>query len=179
MLKTREKRASVAISMILCILGTFIIAEAINDFLGGMEDTAELNALLAISISSVFIFGALSIVKFHYSIALTSASLYKDGICSLIGTALSSALFTNTLVIQHVPDAWWIDPAVAIGAGIAALFIGISSIIRTSCIQKVPIFSIYWWISSRGDGTDEINGRELGSEDLELPPQTASQRSIT
>jgi Cation efflux family len=177
-LKTREKRASVAISVILAILGSFIIAEAINDFLAGMEDTSELKALLAISISSIFVFGALSIIKFHYSIALASASLHKDGICSLIGTVLSAALFVNTLVIQHVPEAWWIDPAVALGAGIAALFIGISSIIRTSCIQKVPIFSLSWWMSSRGDGTDEINGRDLGPEDLELPP-IASQRSIT
>ena len=180
-LKQREKRASVAISFILSILGIVIIAEASKDFLRGMEDPDELKALLAVSVSSIFVFGGLAIVKFQYSLALKSSSLHKDGICSLIGTILSAALFVNTLIIKKVPGAWWIDPSVALGCGIASLTIGMYGIVDTSCIQKVPIFSFSWWMLSTGDGADEFTGREPGPEDLAVPQEASKTelRNIT
>lgn len=168
-LQKREKRASVAISVILFILGIFITTQAVSDFLRGMEDAESLKVLLGISIASIFIFGSMTVIKFQYSVALNSASLHKDGICSLIGTILSTALFVNTIIIKQIPEAWWIDPAVALGCGHAAINIGLYAIIYTSCVQKVPIFSLSWWKLSSGDGTDEISGRNLGPEDLEIP----------
>lgn len=168
-LQKREKRASVAISGILFFLGIVITTQAFADFLRGMEDPEHLKALLWISTVSIFIFGTMAVIKFQYSVALSSASLHKDGICSLIGTILSGALFVNTLIIKQMPDAWWIDPAVALGCGIAAIIIGLYSIVYTSFVQKVPIFSLSWWRLSSGDGTDEISGRDLGPEDLEIP----------
>mmetsp|Transcript_21692 Transcript_21692/g.50060 ORF Transcript_21692/g.50060 Transcript_21692/m.50060 type:complete len:261 (+) Transcript_21692:47-829(+) len=165
-LQAREKRASIAISFILGILGMGIIGAAIDDFEQGMEPVEELRLLLGISVTSILIFGALAVVKFHYSVLMKSASLHKDGICSLIGTILSAALFINTLIIQHFPEAWWIDPAVALGCGIASLAIGMHAIIYASCMQKIPIYSINWWIYSQGDGTDEFTGRELEPKDV-------------
>lgn len=146
-----------------------------DDFLQGMEDFDKLRLLLGISVSSILIFGLLSVMKFRYSIFLKSASLHKDGVCSLIGTILSGALFINTLIVKHVPEAWWIDPAVALGCGIASIAIGLHAIIVASFIQKIPIFSPSWWMLSTGDGKDEINGRNLGPEDLhpEVPAQTS------
>eukprot|EP00545_Synedropsis_sp_CCMP1620_P006085 CAMPEP_0119014310 /NCGR_PEP_ID=MMETSP1176-20130426/9491_1 /TAXON_ID=265551 /ORGANISM="Synedropsis recta cf, Strain CCMP1620" /LENGTH=254 /DNA_ID=CAMNT_0006967465 /DNA_START=52 /DNA_END=816 /DNA_ORIENTATION=+ len=174
-LAKREKRASIAISVVLGILGIGIIAAAVDDFLKGMEDFDKLRLLLGISVSSILIFGILAAMKFQYSIHLKSASLHKDGICSLIGTILSAALFINTLIVKHVPEAWWIDPAVALGCGVASIAIGMHAIIVATCIQKIPIFSLNWWRMSKGDGLDEITGRQLGPEDLS--PQGPAQTS--
>lgn len=171
-LAKREKRASIGISVILGILGIGIIAAAVDDFLQGMEDYSNLRLLLGISVSSILIFGLLAVMKFQYSIYLKSASLHKDGICSLIGTILSGALFINTLIVKHAPEAWWIDPAVALGCGIASIAIGMHAIIVASCIQRIPIFSLSWWMLSKGDGQDEITGRDLGPEDL-TPAETS------
>lgn len=142
------------------------MASAIDDFVGGAEEPEELRLLLGISFISILVFGLLTIFKFHYAILLESASLQKDGICSLIGTVLSGALFINTLIIDHRPEAWWIDPAVALGCGIASLIIGLYALCMAACIQKIPIWSCRWWLLSQGDGKDEITGRSLGPEDF-------------
>lgn len=171
-LQSREKRASVLISLILGVLGIGIIFTAVDDFLEGMESPEKLALVLGISVSSIVVFGLLAVVKFHYSILLQSASLHKDGICSLIGTILSIALFVNTLIIKHIPEAWWIDPAVALGCGIASIGIGLHAIIITACVQQIPIWSWQWWWLSSGDGKDELTGRSLGPEDL-TPAKTS------
>jgi divalent metal cation (Fe/Co/Zn/Cd) transporter len=113
-LARREKRASIAISLILGLLGIGILGAAIDDILKGAEDTEKLRLVLIVSSVSIIVFGVLTVIKFHYSGMLQSASLHKDGICSLIGTVLSAALFSNTLIIDNVPGAWWIDPLVAL-----------------------------------------------------------------
>lgn len=165
-LKHREKRASIAISFILFMLGLGIVATAVDDFLHGAETPEELQLVLGISFVSILIFGLLTIIKFHYAILLESASLHKDAICSLIGTTLSAALFINTLIIDHFPEAWWIDPAVALGCGIASIIIGLYALFMASCVQKLPICSPKWWFLSQGDGKDEITGRDLEPQDF-------------
>uniref|UniRef100_A0A7S1UYQ0 Cation efflux protein transmembrane domain-containing protein n=1 Tax=Grammatophora oceanica TaxID=210454 RepID=A0A7S1UYQ0_9STRA len=166
----REKRASISISIILGLLGIGIMIAAIDDFTQGMEEEKQLRLILGVSVVSILIFGCLAVFKFHYSILMNSASLHKDGICSLIGTILSAALFINTLIIKHIPDAWWVDPAVAMGCGIASICIGIHSIVVAYFVQGIPIFSVNWWFYSQGDGTDEISGRELGDADINTNP---------
>jgi len=174
-LQSREKRASILISIILGILGIGIIFAALDDFEEGMEDPSNLRLLLAISVCSILIFGILAVVKFHYSVLLQSASLHKDGICSLIGTILSAALFINTLIIKHFPQAWWIDPAVALGCGIASIGIGLQAIFVAVVIKKIPIWNCAWWTNSSGDGKDEMTGRDLRPEDLNLEPKQSEK----
>jgi hypothetical protein len=165
-LQRREKRASIAISFILALLGASIIVTACFDLSRGQEVPAELKSEAIIAFVSVFIFGGLSVIKFHYAEKLDSPSLYKDGICSLIGTVLSAALFVNTLIIDRAPDRWWIDPMVALGAGIAAICIGVQAVWVARSTDKLPIFNYKWWMLSQGDGMDEISGRPLGAEDF-------------
>mmetsp|Transcript_24995 Transcript_24995/g.36949 ORF Transcript_24995/g.36949 Transcript_24995/m.36949 type:complete len:268 (+) Transcript_24995:134-937(+) len=159
-LKRREKRASVAISIVLAFLGIGITVASIDDFVGGKEENENLQLLLGISISSILVFGLLTVVKFKYSAILQSASLHKDGICSLIGTILSTALFVNTLIIKSVPEAWWIDPSVALGCGIASFAIGMHSVVCDVFINKIPIYLPSWWLLSQGDGKDEFAGQK-------------------
>jgi hypothetical protein len=166
LLQKRETRASMAISFILMLLGVGVIATAADDLAGGAETAYDLEVVLAIAFFSIFIFGSLTVVKFHYANKLSSASLYKDGICSLIGSVLASALFVNTLIIEQAPSVWWLDPVVAIISGFAALGIGIHAIVIASCVEGLPIFTFTWWLMSQGDGMDEMGASDLGQKDF-------------
>lgn len=165
-LHRREKRASIAISMILVILGLGIIITGLVDLARGKEDSDQLDAVVAVSAISVVVFGVLAMFKFHYALALESPSLYKDGICSLIGTVLAGALLVNTLIIEKAPDVWWIDPIVAIACGVAAIFIGAQAVHAARYKDNLPVFTWSWWALSQGDGGDERSGRPLGPEDF-------------
>ena len=165
-LSRREKRASVLISFILVLLGLNVIATAISDFVRGEEDPGSLRDVIAISAVSLIVFGILTCFKFHYGKALQSASLNKDGICSLIGTILAGALLVNTLIIEQESSLWWLDPVVAMGCGIGAIWYGLKCVYEAKYRDKLPIFTANWWITSQGDGMDEISGRPLGPDDF-------------
>lgn len=164
-LHRREKRASVAISFILVLLGMSIISTAISDFARGEEDPDGLRLVVAISFFSFIVFGILATLKFRYAKALQSASLNKDGICSLIGTVLAGALFVNTLIIEQKGSWWWLDPTVALLCGFGAIAIGIHAVHMARYSDDLPVFTMTWWFLSQGDGTDELSGRPLGPED--------------
>jgi hypothetical protein len=100
---------------------------------------------------SIFIFGILSIFKFHYGTYLESPSLYKDGICSLIGAVLAGALFVNTLIIDEHPGVWWIDPLVSFGAGTAAIVIGGRAVWAARYEEHLPILNFSWWMLTQGE----------------------------
>jgi hypothetical protein len=182
-LKRRELRASMAISLILILLGFGVIATSSYDIaMGPATNQIEMNVVIYIAAFSVLIFGTLTIFKFHYAHALSSESLYKDGVCSLIGTILASALFVNTIIIKSRPEIWWLDPFVAMVCGFAALFIGIHSLFISWKQKRVPICSLSWWMMSRGGSAannnndnddDRSNNNEPGmspiaSSDLEM-----------
>lgn len=110
LLAKREKRASMAISFILILLGLFVTFGAVDDLIKGPESPFDMDLILEISLVSIIVFGTLVLFKFHYSKKLHSASLYKDGLCSMLGTVLSGALFFNTMIIEKYPTTWWLDP---------------------------------------------------------------------
>lgn len=141
-----------AISIILMILGMGVIGTSSYDLATGPGMGHDLDVILIMAGASIVVFGSLAVFKFHYANALVSESLYKDGVCSLIGTILAAALFTNTLLIRTRPQIWWADPCVAMICGFAALFLGFHSIFVAWKYRRVPIFSISWWMMSRGDG---------------------------
>eukprot|EP00531_Pseudo-nitzschia_arenysensis_P002751 CAMPEP_0116126710 /NCGR_PEP_ID=MMETSP0329-20121206/6471_1 /TAXON_ID=697910 /ORGANISM="Pseudo-nitzschia arenysensis, Strain B593" /LENGTH=291 /DNA_ID=CAMNT_0003620799 /DNA_START=284 /DNA_END=1159 /DNA_ORIENTATION=- len=167
-LKRRDLRASMAISIIMIVLGMGIIATSSHDIAAGPEEnTHDLEIVLAMAGTSVFVFGILSLFKFQYANALSSESLYKDAVCSLIGTVLGAALFTNTLIIRRKPEIWWLDPGVAMICGFTALFLGFNSMYVAWRVRRVPIFALSWWTMSRGDGKpyrkserEETNGED-------------------
>lgn len=154
-LKRRELRASMAISLILIVLGAGVIATSSYDIALGAETADEMEMIVYVSSVSVIIFGFLTLFKFRYANALNSESLYKDGVCSLIGTILAAALFINTLIIRAKPQIWWLDPFVAMVCGFAALFIGVHSIFVAWRFRRVPICSCSWWLMSRGSKTKD------------------------
>uniref|UniRef100_A0A7R9WDX3 Cation efflux protein transmembrane domain-containing protein n=1 Tax=Pseudictyota dubia TaxID=2749911 RepID=A0A7R9WDX3_9STRA len=164
-LRKREKRASLAISFILALLGIGVIVASIEDFTHGEETMANLRRIILTAVFSVIVFGTMTAIKFHYAKMLQSASMQKDAICSLLGTILSGSLFINSLIIMEESEAWWLDPLIALGCGTAALLIGLRSIYRAYVIQGIPVCNPKWWLTSQGDGTDEFTGRELTPEE--------------
>ena len=154
------------ISFILMLLGIGVVVTAADDIVGGAESYYDMQVVLAIAFFSIIIFGALAIVKFRFANRLSSASLSKDAICSLIGTILAASLFVNTLIIESVPSIWWLDPAVAMILGFVAFGIGLHAVVIASCVQGLPIFTIHWWLVSQGDGMDEMKGRDLEPSDF-------------
>jgi hypothetical protein len=134
------------------LLGMGVIATSSYNISVGPGDGHDLNIVLGMAGTSVFVFGSLALFKFHYANALASESLYKDGVCSLIGTILGAALFTNTVIIRNRPQIWWLDPCVAMICGFSALFLGFHSIFVAWKHRRVPILSLSWWLMSRGDG---------------------------
>jgi len=185
-LKRRDLRASMAISMIMIVLGMGIMATSSYDIAAGPEANAhDLEVVLAMSGTSVFVFGFLSLFKFQYANALSSESLYKDAVCSLIGTVLGAALFTNTLIIRRKPEIWWLDPGVAMICGFTALFLGFNSMYSAWKIRRVPIFALSWWMMSRGDGKPyrrserEANNVEEGNADVKKQKRTTKSNTKT
>jgi Co/Zn/Cd efflux system component len=155
-LRNRELRASTAISFILILLGLGVVSTSSYDLKNGSENQYELALVIGIAFTSIVVFGSLTIFKFQYANKLDSSSLYKDGVCSLIGTVLAVALFINTLIIRANPLVWWLDPLVAMLCGFAALFFGMQSVL-VLCKRGVPICRLSWWLMSRGDGDEDKN----------------------
>lgn len=162
-LKGREVRASVAISFILVLLGIQVIASSSSDMAKGQEEESGKEAAITIGFFSMPIFGTLALLKFRYSKALESPSLYKDGVCSLIGTILAAALFLNALIIHNSPNAWWLDPVIALFAGFAALFYGFYGVYMAKTRENHAIFSLAWWNSS-----DEVPNPPSKSANTEM-----------
>jgi divalent metal cation (Fe/Co/Zn/Cd) transporter len=169
-LHRREKRASMGISFVLILLGIAVFFGAVIDYAQKEDDPDKLNAIVGVSFVSLLIFGFLSVFKFHYANILESPSLYKDGLCSLIGTILSGTLFINTLLIKQAPSIWWVDPTVAMFCGFGALFLGASHVHKARNKEKLPVFTLDWWFTSQGTkhtgsghGETEMAGRKSSS----------------
>jgi hypothetical protein len=114
LLRSREVRASTAISFIMILLGIGVVASSSYGLSNGAETEHEMQLVIAIAFFSVFVFGTLTIIKFRYSKVLESESLFKDGLCSLIGTILAIALFVNSLIIRSNPSLWWLVSSICI-----------------------------------------------------------------
>jgi peptidoglycan/LPS O-acetylase OafA/YrhL len=175
-LMKREERASMGISFILVLLGIGVMAAALDDLGGGPESPKDLKVVLYISLVSIFVFGSLTVVKFRYANKLNSPSLYKDGICSLIGTSLAAALFVNTLIIDNNPSVWWLDPVVSIIGGLVALVIGMHALVVASCVEGIPIFTVHWWFVSQGDGEGTSTG---GETEMQSEPADQDEKPLS
>jgi divalent metal cation (Fe/Co/Zn/Cd) transporter len=166
-LQKREERASVAISIIMVLLGLSIIIAAIDDFLAGWSEPSHRELILGLATTSIVTSGTMAVFKFRYSTALCSPSLYKDGLCSLLGATLGAALFFNTLIQDSMPGLWWIDPVVSMLCGILASIYAAYTIYIALAVDKLHIFSKHFWyddIEAGGDGNTPAEDKPKESE---------------
>ena len=185
-LKKREERASVAISMVIGVLGLFIFCVAIFDFLDN-EREQDLGLLFMISMVSIIVFGGLTVIKFKYAKDLESPSLHKDGICSLIGTCLSASLLLTTAIVDNHPKAGYLDPVVSLLVGLAAIVYGFKVIVAL-LVDGVPIFHIEWWYEKKKaageeetdhDTTSDYQNEQDGKvQEQELPKSTTDDLEL-
>jgi len=173
LLEAREKRAEIGISIILAILGFGSIIVSSEDFSKGFEeeDETQLWVLYYLAFCSLLIFGTLSMFKFRYADALNSPSLYKDGICSLIGTCLALSLFFNTVLsLSTSGQLWWLDPCVALICGVGTLIYGLYSIYVAFVREGLPIFNPQWWLySAKNCNTTLSNNNPQDNVDESAP----------
>lgn len=160
-LQSREERAGVAITYILLALGIFILIRGSVSFHSGklegiVDDLQKYESVVVLAFISIILFFGLTAVKFRFAKALESDSLYKDGICSLIGTFLSAALYLNAILVQSNPTLWWIDPVVALFCGTFAILYAISNLKYAKTVQKIPIFSLKWFTTDPDHPTPSI-----------------------
>lgn len=175
-LKKREERASVAISIVIGILGLFVFSIGVLDMTKDDKDT-DLSLLFATSLASILVFGSLTLVKFKYASELASASLYKDAVCSLIGTCLSASLLLTTSIIGYAPGAWYIDPVASLAIGVCAIVYGFRVVLKM-VRNGVPIFHYEWWVTKRDDAVQELPEANIGSENGEKEGSTAPEEKI-
>lgn len=183
LLKKREKRASVAISLILFILGIGVIVSSMIDFKAGGEDEDENelseDVIIVVSLLFTIIFFVLTVVKLQMSIQLDSRALLKDGYCSLFGTILACSLFLNSIIIKTIPPLWWLDPLISLVVGVASLFLGLRSVMIQTCEKKIPIWNPKWWIFSQGNVTmDEMNEMDEESQKQQQEQPVSSSPPI-
>lgn len=168
----------VALSTIIGILGLFLIIVGIVDILETEKET-ELDLLFNISFFSFFFCFVMATIKLKYADALNSKSMHKDGICSLIGVALSAALVLTTSIIERYPGWWYFDPVASLILGVAATIYGFKKI--GSMIKNgIPIFSKAWWNTSgdsgevrQGSGNDDFD-----SVNNELPETRIGSNNV-
>merc|ERR1712038_823191 len=169
LLAAREERASIGISFVIILLGFMIVIAAFEDFARGKkEEHKETWVLYYISFFSMIVFGGLGLVKFRFSKMLSSESLYKDGICSMVGAILSASLFCNTvLYIASSGGAWWLDPIVALICGLGSLVYGLHGIYIAYVVEGLPIFSRKWWKLKRSLPSSSTNTATTTTTDIE------------
>lgn len=187
LLKHREERASLAISIIMIVLGFFVMLAAFADLLRGADTIEQKAAIFTLSFLTIFYFGALTYLKFKYARLLESPSLRKDGICSLIGTALGISLFIDTLIEVKNDNLWWLDPVVAFIAGAIAAYLGAQALQKAQS-AGVPVFDKSWWYSGGDDVTattsnggvemSTANGATESDGEIPVEPLDEDQKEV-
>lgn len=181
LLKNREKRASIGVSIVLAILGFGGLITAINDLATGAGEVSEddLWVIYYISFISFIVFGALAKFKFQYANKLKSPSLRKDGLCSMIGSILGFAMFFNALLTMMSDDSawWWLDPIVALFCAMGALGYGLYGVYKAYVKDGYPIFSGQWWLYGGGKIEEQRRDQEIGGG-LELQRSEADDSMV-
>jgi multisubunit Na+/H+ antiporter MnhF subunit len=171
-LQGREDKASIAINWILLILGLLIILSSFSGFVRGRHssdnDNSKTKGVIISSFISTIVFGIICTIKFRMSKLLQSDSLYKDGLCSFIGTILSAALFLHAAIFANT-GLWWLDPFLSLLAGLFAIYYGLTSLYYGATTKKIGICCCCTSSSSNGpntfspSGTSTDNNVELGN----------------
>lgn len=80
----------------------------------------------------------LGYIKYEFSLQLQSSTLYKDAICSLIGSVMCViVIFAAFFEYLEVPDAWMMDPLAALLIALILLGEGVKTLRENSALNAV------------------------------------------
>lgn len=160
-LRHREKRANVAISLIMIALGFLVMLASFIDLLNGDDSIEQKAAIFGLAFFSMPSLGVLAWLKIRYGRLIDSPSLSKDGVVSLIGFVLAVSLFIDTLFEVKFESLWFFDPVAAFIAGAVSTFLGVQGL-HAAQREGIPVFDRQWWVSGNSNGgTDNDGGVEM------------------
>ena len=181
-LQSREERASMGISVLLVVLGIFVMTTSLVDASRGPEDVYQYALVATLALLSSLAFGVLTWLKLRFAKRLQCCeSLRKDGICSLIGTTLSGVMvFTTVLADMYDNAVWWIDPLMAFLAGMVAIYLGGQALYVAMVVHHKAIYSLAWWWTAQHDGDDGYSADRDANDGISMQEKgtTTTQKKV-
>jgi len=145
-LDQREKKASIAIAMAFIVLAMVVMINA-SVHVSHQNKSQEAVLLIALAAPCVVIFTVLGIIKIRLGQLIPSASLTKDGACSLLGALLSAGILVGTSVTHYEDDGfWWFDAVLAIVASCGLLAYGVLNLVKNGR-QGHAFWRKSWWMA--------------------------------
>ena len=109
----RERKAVIAIGVMLLLLGAATYAKAVYSLVVKSEPESELPSLIVGAVSCAVMLAAWR-VKLFLAKTLRSSTLASDAVCSFSCAQMSAVVCVSGVVFQLSPQAWWIDGAASL-----------------------------------------------------------------
>ena len=147
-LRSREKRASIAIATTFILLAICVVSVASVNLDKKKEPTDEA-LLLALAVPSILIFGVLGVLKLWMGATwnLDSSSLRKDGYCSVCGAVISFGVLIGAALELSGNGVWWLDSTVAIIIALGLSIVGLKSLVHNAAIGN-KFWTYEFWVIS-------------------------------
>ena len=130
-LELREKRASIGIGVTFVLLA-FVVGATASSHLAAHEPPANVHLLVALAAPSATIFVPLGLLKVWVGYKTNSASMKKDGVCSLFGATLSLGVIAGVAVYGADEKLWFVDAVVALVVALLLLLVGADTLVRNA-----------------------------------------------
>lgn len=162
-LERREVRSDVGLALMFVALGATVSGNAAAH-LYSRERLKDQLALLSLAAPSVLLFACLARYKWRVAVAIGSASLKKDAICSFCGALMSLGVLLSYVLDAH-GGIWWADAAIAAAVGLGLALYGALVLLRKRGTK--------WWTrlfwSEGATRASDMASAKRAMADLELP----------
>jgi len=146
-LDQREKKASIAIAMAFIVLAVVVIINA-TVHVSHQNKAEQAVLLIALAAPCMVIFAVLGIIKIRLGQLIPSASLTKDGVCSLLGALLSAGILVGTSVTEYEDEGfWWFDGVLAIVVSCGLCAYSVHNLVKNAR-QGHQFWRKSWWMTT-------------------------------
>jgi len=123
----REKRSSIAFSILHTILGITVFVQSLLQLVS--KNYTLIRGLIALSLTSTIVMLAVGVTRLLVGADLGSVSLKKLCLTSLASAFLSLAILVTISLLGATTAMWWLDGAIGIGIGVLFFAHGFKSLI--------------------------------------------------
>lgn len=153
-LELREKRASVGIGISFVVLAC-VVASTAAEHLTEQSDPEYVELLIALAAPSAALFGPLGLLKLWVGFKTNSASMKKDGLCSIFGTILSLGVIVGVVLYGADEKLWYADAVVALCVAVLLLIIGVDTLVRNAYKQN-RYWTVAFWTGETSKPPPEV-----------------------